>query len=158
MENQLPKEGAKLSPSQSVQLLALGVMLRDGELSFKGDDENRAADLLIDVSQEIALQLNFEPDETDGAPNVFKLHKSFPAQQVIPTLRTIIDQIERGDYDTVTTACVCIGHTYEHPDPDRPGIRAMKSNFFTFAAGPRVDMFTVRGLLLTCANTLGNAS
>lgn len=151
-ENRLPKDGAKLSPSQSVQLLALGVMLRDGELRFEGDDENRAADLLIDVSQEIALQLKWEEPETAGGENVFKLHKSFP------TLRTIIDQIERGDYDTVTTACVCIGHTYENEDPDRPGIRAMKSNFFTFAAGPRVDMFTVRGLLLTCANTLGNAS
>jgi hypothetical protein len=161
IENSLPETGAVLSPAQSVQLMSLAVLMRDGEITFHAEDSDAATTalaLIMDVGQEIALQVRKDEPEPELPENVVKLHKSFPAQQVIPTLRTIIDQIERGDYDTVTTACVCIGHTYEHEDPERPGIRAMKSNFFTFAAGPRVDMFTVRGLLLTCANTLGNAS
>lgn len=56
---------ATLSPSQSLQLMALGVMLRDGDLSLRGDDEEdaqRARELLIDVSQEIALQMGAEPE------------------------------------------------------------------------------------------------
>lgn len=161
-EELLPN-GAQISPAQAVQLMSLAVLMKDGELLFRAKNSEMATAALQciqDVGQEIALQVRKDDlpsqDNEPQGDNVLKLHKNFPAQQVVPTLRTIINQIERGDYDTVTTACVCIGHTYEHPDPDRPGIRAMKSNFFTFAAGPRVDMFTVRGLLLTCANTLGN--
>jgi hypothetical protein len=149
------ERNAKLSPSQALQIMAIGVMLKDGELELAGADAQKAKEAIIDASQEIALQIGAPAEPEDG--NVLKLHKGFPAQEVVPTLRRIIDQIEDGDYGTVTTACVCIGHTSEKPVPGQP-IRAMHSDFFTFAAGPRVDMFTVRGLLLTCAQTLGNAS
>lgn len=51
-----PKIAATLSPAQSLQLMALGVLVRDGEISLTGDDWKKAEALLIDVSQEIALQ------------------------------------------------------------------------------------------------------
>lgn len=161
-EELLPN-GAQISPAQAVQLMSLAVLMKDGELLFRAEDSNMATAALQciqDVGQEIALQVRKDDlpsqDNEPQGDNVFKLHKSYSAQQVIPTLRTIIGQIERGDYGTVTTACVCIGHTYEEEVPGEP-MRVMKSNFFTFAAGPRVDMFTVRGLLATCAQTLGRA-
>lgn len=44
-----------LGPAQLIQLMAVGVMVRDGDLELSGDDAERAAELLIDVSQEIAL-------------------------------------------------------------------------------------------------------
>lgn len=55
---------AKLSPSQSIQLMAIGVMLRDGGLELRGEDDSdvqNALDALTDISQEIALQMGGEP-------------------------------------------------------------------------------------------------
>lgn len=49
-----------LSPSQAAQLMALCMMVRDGDLSFRGheiEDEQSATSLLKDVGEEIALQL-----------------------------------------------------------------------------------------------------
>lgn len=46
-----------LSPSQSVRLMSLGVLLRDGDLNITGELAQHARELLIDVSQEIALQM-----------------------------------------------------------------------------------------------------
>jgi len=57
-ENSMPAVGVTLSPSQSLQLMALGVMVKDGEIMIRGDEENRATELLIDISQECALQLD----------------------------------------------------------------------------------------------------
>lgn len=156
-EELLPN-GCNISPSQAVQLMSLAVLVKDGELLLKSENNDMATaafKLIQDVGQEIALQVKKDEPEPEQPANVFQLHKSYPAQQVIPTLQTILKEIEDGKFGTVTTACVCIGHTYEEEMPGEP-IRKMMSNFYTFAAGPRVDMFTVRGLLLTCANTLGN--
>lgn len=64
-----PAQGATLSPSQSVQLMALGVLIRDGDLALRGDDAEDVANgeaLLIDVSQEIALQMGAEPEASNG--------------------------------------------------------------------------------------------
>lgn len=55
-----------LSPSQGVQLMAIGVMIRDGEIRIEGDSArvtSLAASVPIDVSQEIALQIGTEPEE-----------------------------------------------------------------------------------------------
>ena len=58
-------DGATLSPAQSVQLLAIGVMLRDDELEIVGEGAGLALAALIDVSQEIALQMGGEPEKSD---------------------------------------------------------------------------------------------
>lgn len=49
----------RISPSQGLQIMAIGEMLRTGELEFKlnGGGETATA-ALIDVSQEIALQID----------------------------------------------------------------------------------------------------
>jgi hypothetical protein len=61
-ENSMPAVGVTLSPSQSLQLMALGVMFKDLEIFFASetDDEiaKTAKDLLVDIAQECALQLD----------------------------------------------------------------------------------------------------
>lgn len=49
-----------ISPSQGVQFLGLALMLKEGDLSFRGheqEDEESAANLIADIAQEIALQV-----------------------------------------------------------------------------------------------------
>lgn len=52
-DNECPQ--AILSPSQMVQLMAISVMLRDGDLDIVGEDAELARDALVDAGQEIAL-------------------------------------------------------------------------------------------------------
>jgi hypothetical protein len=79
---------------------------------------------------------------------VVQLHTPYPAQDVVQTLRRIADDIEKGEHGIVTTAAVCIGHTEERPAGNE---REMRNDFTLFGMGPRADVFTIRGLLLTCA-------
>jgi hypothetical protein len=90
-----------------------------------------------------------EPKPEEG--NVLQLHKSFAAREICDTLRRIAGEIENGKYGLVTTAVVCIGHASEKA-PDQDHIIEMSCTYNLFAAGPRVDLFTVRGLLQTCLN------
>jgi len=49
-----------LSPSQAHQLMALAVLIREGDLAFRGyeqEDEENATSLIADVAQELALQV-----------------------------------------------------------------------------------------------------
>lgn len=65
MNDDILTVSAKLSPAQSLQIMALGVMLRDGDLELCGEDAGdvqMATELLIDVSQEIALQIGSGPN------------------------------------------------------------------------------------------------
>ena len=53
----------RLSPDQAVQIMAVSVMLRDGELHLTGDESEKAEEAIIDAGQEIALQIgNLESD------------------------------------------------------------------------------------------------
>lgn len=59
----MPDKDFLLSPDQAARLMALSEMLRDGVLSFRGDeqdDECAAKSLIIDIGQEIALQVGVQ--------------------------------------------------------------------------------------------------
>lgn len=47
----------RISPAQALQVMAVSVMLKDGELQLSGDESEKAEAALIDVGQEIALQI-----------------------------------------------------------------------------------------------------
>lgn len=50
----------ELSPSQAVQLMSLAQLLREGDLTIRGEqdeDVDAAYALITDVAQEIALQI-----------------------------------------------------------------------------------------------------
>lgn len=47
-----------LAPAQGLQILAVAEMLRTGELTLCGEQASMAEAVLIDVSQEIALQID----------------------------------------------------------------------------------------------------
>lgn len=47
-----------LSPDQALQLMAISVMLKDGELSLQGDDAELAYNAICDCGEEIALQVD----------------------------------------------------------------------------------------------------
>lgn len=80
--------------------------------------------------------------------SVVQLHQAFPAQDIPATLRRLADEIEAGEFGLMTTAALCLGHTEERPDGDT---RLQRERYELFELGPRADIFTVRGLLLTCA-------
>lgn len=62
----MARVAATLSPAQSAQLMALGVMVRDSELRIEGRMATEATELLVDISQEIALQMGAEGEKPDG--------------------------------------------------------------------------------------------
>jgi hypothetical protein len=52
---------AQLSPDQAIRLIALASMLKEGDVAFRGyeeEDELEAAALVRDIGEEIALQVN----------------------------------------------------------------------------------------------------
>ncbi len=66
----------------------------------------------------------------------------------IPTaLRDIAQRVENGEYDLVTTAALVLGHTTEQPG--KPGYTISSEHVEVFGIGPRHDVFTVRGLLMS---------
>lgn len=71
-----------------------------------------------------------------------------PDNDIAGTLRNIADGIERGEYGIITTCVVVTGHTSDRPFPDG---KVQQNRFEIFGAGPRCDIYTVRGLLLTAA-------
>ena len=73
-----------------------------------------------------------------------------PADEVAATLRRIADGIDAGEHGVVTTCVVVTGHTTSRPAGD--GQVEHSSDFTTFVCGPRADIYTTRGLLLTAAS------
>jgi hypothetical protein len=83
---------------------------------------------------------------------ILQLHKPRPVDDVPETLRRIADEIEAGEVEwPVTTAIVVLGHTDAEVPVD--GGALMQQNYWTsYAAGPRVDSFTCKGLLTSVLN------
>ena len=79
--------------------------------------------------------------------NIVQLKRTCPSENIAKTLRLIADEVERGDFGVITTAALCLGHTESKLD----GEVIHRDTYELFGIGPRVDMFTIRGLLLTCA-------
>jgi hypothetical protein len=79
---------------------------------------------------------------------VVQLREAAPAQNIAATLRRIADDLESGKHGLITTAVLCLGHTTDQPPKD--GETAHGCEHAIFGLGPRVDIFTVRGLLATC--------
>lgn len=46
-----------LSRSQALQIMAISIMLKDGELEISGEDAATALEALADAGEEIALQI-----------------------------------------------------------------------------------------------------
>lgn len=88
------------------------------------------------------------PAKTGSPTGVVQLHKDKPATEIPETLRRLADKIERGEgLEIVTTALLVLGHTSEKPSKTEPNITQFHAEHELFALGPRVDLFTVRGLL-----------
>lgn len=81
--------------------------------------------------------------------NVVPLRQTFAADDIPSTLRRIADDIEEGQFGLRTTCVVVLGHTEEKMLAD--GDKVQGDAFEVFGAGPRCDIYTVRGLLLTAA-------
>jgi hypothetical protein len=81
--------------------------------------------------------------------NIFELKKPFAPDDIPATLRRIADDIEAGEHGLMTTCLVVLGHTAERAGED--GNKVQQERHELFGCGPRCDMFTVRGLLLTVA-------
>lgn len=117
--NDAPKIPATLSPSQSVQLMALGVLVRDGEISLTGNDADKAEALLIDVSQEIALQ-HGDGEERPTAEVINLTVARFnqgnadasdhSPQDALEAAMAYLDDPEMGNPDHII---VCLGRTPE---------------------------------------------
>lgn len=80
---------------------------------------------------------------------VTPIRPAAPASDIVQTLRTIADEIESGKHGVITTCLVATGHTTDRPGA--PGEVEHQNDFELFAMGPRTDIYTVRGLLLTVA-------
>jgi len=79
---------------------------------------------------------------------VVQLHKSKPAMDIPETLRRIADEIERGEkMEVVTAAVLLLGHTFSLPSKADPNIESFHAEHELYGIGPRVDLFTIRGLL-----------
>jgi hypothetical protein len=81
--------------------------------------------------------------------NVTQIAKPFAPDEIPATLRRIADEVEQGEYGLMTTCLVVLGHTSDRPGDD--GDKVHQERHELFGCGPRCDMFTVRGLLLTVA-------
>lgn len=79
---------------------------------------------------------------------IVALHKPFEPDDISSTLRRIADEFEAGEYGLMTTCLVVMGHTGDRPGD---GAKLISERHELFGCGPRCDMFTVRGLLLTVA-------
>jgi hypothetical protein len=77
------------------------------------------------------------------------IQKPFAPDEIPATLRTIADEIEAGKFGLRTTCVVVLGHTESRPQDS--GDKLQTDDFEIFGCGPRCDIFTVRGLLLTAA-------
>lgn len=80
---------------------------------------------------------------------VTPIKKPFAPDDIPATLRTIAAEIEAGKFGVKTTCLVVLGHTSERPADD--GEKIQRDDWELFGCGPRCDIFTTRGLLLTAA-------
>lgn len=80
---------------------------------------------------------------------VAPIRKPFAPDDIPATLRAIADDIEAGKFGVRSTCLVILGHTSDRPAPD--GGKLQWDDFDIFGCGPRCDIFTTRGLLLTAA-------
>lgn len=78
---------------------------------------------------------------------VLQLHKTAPTEDIAATLRLIADGVEKGKYGLPTTMVMVLGHTSQKVLEN--GETEHCQEHHTFSAGPRDDLFTVRGLLYT---------
>lgn len=81
--------------------------------------------------------------------NVVAIQKPFAPDDIPQTLRRIADEIEAGEHGLWTTCLVVLGHT-EASIADS-GDKLQRDDYELFGCGPRCDIFTTRGLLLTAA-------
>lgn len=81
--------------------------------------------------------------------NIVELKKPFAPDDIPATLRRIADEVEKGEFGLMTTCVIALGHTADRPSGD--GWKVQSERYQLFGCGPRCDMFTVRGLLLTVA-------
>lgn len=103
-------------------------------------------DRLVAPEPQGTIVSNIRPKPAEAG--VVQLHKSKPATDIPETLRRIADEIERGEkMEVVTTAIVILGHTYDKPTKDNPEVSSFHAEHELFGIGPRVDLFTIRGLL-----------
>lgn len=118
MSDDAPKIPATLSPAQTVQLMALGVLVRDGDITLSGEDAEKAAELLIDVSQEIALQYG-DGEERPKAQVInlaaVRFDKNTDASEHSPrdaleAATAYLEDPEMGNPDHII---VCLGRTPE---------------------------------------------
>jgi hypothetical protein len=88
---------------------------------------------------------------------VLALHKPKPCDDVVSGLRALADRIEAGEIDwPVTTCIVVLGHTERESPPDEDGICLQGSHWDTYGYGPRTDIFTTRGLMMTALKNWGS--
>ncbi len=81
--------------------------------------------------------------------SVVPIREAFaPDSDISGTLRNIADQIDAGDFGVITTCVVVTGHSSDRMEE---GNKVCSNRFEIFGAGPRCDIYTVRGLLLTAA-------
>lgn len=102
-----------------------------------------------DFAREIILHADNCPlaQPQEIAAPVVQLHKGLPRDDIPATLRRIADSIENDEYGPVTTGIVCLGHSWQKPDPDDKTLSLAQWSHEIFAFGPRTDVFTVAGLL-----------
>lgn len=81
--------------------------------------------------------------------DVIPIRKPFAPDEIPATLRRIADDIEAGEFGVRTTCIVVLGHSTEEVVEN--GDKHQSDNFEVFGCGPRCDIFTTRGLLLTAA-------
>ena len=78
---------------------------------------------------------------------VVQLHKAAPCEDLIETLRSIADDLEKGSGPDwpVTTAVLVLGHSARKPAGEDEVME--ETRWRTYGIGPRADVFTCRGLL-----------
>lgn len=81
--------------------------------------------------------------------NVVTLRQAFAPDDIATTLRRIADEFEKGEFGLMTTCLVVMGHSGDRQRED--GVKVQSERYELFGCGPRCDMFTTRGLLLTVA-------
>ena len=84
--------------------------------------------------------------------NVVSLAAARPDfEDVVATLRSIADDLEKGEIEMpVTTAVLLLGSTSQRKCEQCEDFE-VGSSHIVYAMGPRTDPFTVRGLLTTAA-------
>lgn len=85
--------------------------------------------------------------------DISPIKKPFAPDDIVAILRRTADRLEAGELGLMTTCAIVLGHTTEGTVKD--GIRFDGMDYKLFGAGPRSDLFTMRGLLLTAATQLG---